>query len=354
MNRSVVVVGVRTLFGGWLTKGEPRGLRTYFRQRATNPGRPMATDDESPTHAVLETLIERAETTIEFQIETVSDLEDRAIRIYRGIVILTSVLVGGLSIVAESGGSIWRVVSINLVVGVVLLVVGFPVAIASTFRSSGLRAGITPDHVDVARAGNRDESLSTVLDEYAAQLEDNDDVLRTKAQLFTYTVLLGFDGLVFVSAGVLTALLVDSGPMLAYAVALTACALPLGVFASKVLAFPDLSGGRYLVGTVAVLVVPTVATVLAGRVAPETTVFVWTLVPLLLATLSLLERSTARFGFVGYFRALLALAVGSSLVPLLAPGRVQAVVRAVGSVEFSAFVLVSTGLLTVDYWMYHQ
>lgn len=312
----------------------------------------MGRDDEgTPTTSALEVVLERAETTIEYQLETVSEIEDRAIRIYRANLVLASLLLAGLSIAAETGGSAGRFLDLNIFAGMGLLVLGSTAVAATILDNSGLFAGIDLDDVDTAvRDGyDKHQSLSMLLSRYQRQLEFNDEALERKAWLLYLSIIVGFNGLVYVGVGVVDAFVVPLEIPFTYAILLSLCALPIAVFIAKVLSFPVHSGVRYLMWTGAVLAVPILMTVLQGRVFRGFVEFVWLPIPLYFLALSLVELATGRLGFAGYFLALLGLTVLTTVLGVLFPSRLVALLAVTEGVELSLFALVSSVLLVVDY-----
>lgn len=323
-------------------------------------------DDDTPTQAAVETLLEHTERTLEYQIDTLSDVDDKAIRVYRANVLFVSVLVGGVSIAARTDGPIRQVVNLNSVTGMALLV-GSLAAGALTYRSSDLEAGVSPDLISETAESARDEArtVHAVLDRYGTQIERNDAVLERNARLMTYTTIATVNGIAYVAAGTFVAFAVEPGTPFTYALLLSLAVLPVAVWTSKVLAFPDHSGHRFLAAAVAVLSVPVVATVLQGWVFAGETEHVWLLLALYVLVLGLLARVLDGFRYHSYFVALFALVMASTVAAVSPPGSTHpsllhwllsdglaGLLGAVGAIDLAVFVLVGTVLVVVDYRVY--
>jgi hypothetical protein len=164
----------------------------------------IAVQDTDATVPTLRRLTEQSEETLGYQIDTLSDIDDKALRIYRANILLLSVVIGGLSIAVQNNvPNLGHFISINTGFGVFFLIVSIASA-GVTYTSSDLLIGIPQSAiVDTLKENYTEKDILLRLSKgYAKWLNYNDDVLEENGVLITYTILFSVDSLAFLSSGV--------------------------------------------------------------------------------------------------------------------------------------------------------
>ncbi|WP_128477328.1 hypothetical protein [Halorussus pelagicus] len=325
--------------------------------------------NKSPSIAVLENVTEESEKSLEYQLETLADIDDKAIRVYRANILFLSIVIGVVSIaVKNEPTSVAHLINMNSVAGVLLLLGSLSTG-AITYRASDMQAGIGPEEIKQVLRDEHDEwkSRCLVLSKYQQYLDKNDDVLQTNAKWITYTTVLTIDAFAYVALGVFVASTVDASTPSIFAVVVAVLGFPVVVWISKILSFDSYSGGKYLLGSIVVVFPFLFAYVLFD--VPMLGCG-WVNVSLYFLTLSLLQRKTNWLSPRSYFLTLVVVSVLTvilvappELIPFVAapaetvltgvfPQRLDPLLTLVHPLDFALFVIAGGVLVTIDYWIY--
>ncbi|UPV72721.1 hypothetical protein M0R89_09185 [Halorussus limi] len=203
----------------------------------------IAVQDSDATVPALQELTEEAEETLTYQIDTITDIDDKALRIYRANILLLSVVIGALSIaVKNSIPDLSYFVSLNTGSGILLLLISIASA-GVTYTSSDLLIGIQKSAIaDTLREDyNKKDLLLRLSKGYGKWIDSNDAVIEKNGELITYTILLSVDALAFLSSGVfLAAVHMQELHLLSIRLILVVI-LPLSLLAIKLSVFPSTS-----------------------------------------------------------------------------------------------------------------
>lgn len=266
-------------------------------------------DDEGQLSTdVLQTTIEESEKTLEYQLDTLADIDDKALRIYRANVLFLSIVIGVVSIAVNSEPTaISHLINLNSVTGVVLLLGSLSTG-AITYRASNMEGGIGPDEIQRVLRDAQDEWKSSclVLSRYKQYLSRNDEVLEENAKWMTYTTILTINALAYLALGVFVTGVVDETTSPVFAVVIATLGFPLVVWISKILSFDRSPGWKYILGS-GLVVLPFVGT-FAFVDAPMVTRG-WLNVPLYFLLLSLVQNRLDVMSMRSYFLVLLAMSL---------------------------------------------
>lgn len=140
---------------------------------------------------------EEAQRTLDNQLQTLSDIDDKAARILRINLVLLSIILTGVSIAANSDGSppaesvLPALVNNYTIAGIVLLIFSTAVA-AITYTSSDVRGGMSGEALRsiLDNDFNDRENLEGIVESYARWIEHNYRTNVRNAPLGTLTLLL--------------------------------------------------------------------------------------------------------------------------------------------------------------------
>ncbi|MDQ2073526.1 hypothetical protein RBH20_13385 [Haloarcula sp. H-GB4] len=324
-------------------------------------------NEQPPTRDSLETILDQTNRTLDYQIDTLSDIDDKAIRIYRANILFLSIVIGLASVaVGNSSPDIDVLININSVIGVTLLI-GSLAAGAITYRASALQGGIDPREVDRAyyEKQRKRDSVSMIVNKNKEYISHNDSVLQDNGRFITYTTIITINALAYIAAGVFITGTVNNGTSDVIAVLPLLVSLPAVIIYSNVLSFPELAGGRHLLYT-GISILPTIIVTGAWVCFIEAHItYIWVAVPFYFLMFTV---SNVIYGYpkqVWFFSMIFILNLATAvlllspsalrlspshpaILAMLLPDSIFELLLLVHPVDFSLFVLVGALLLIID------
>ncbi|USZ68787.1 hypothetical protein NGM10_03390 [Halorussus salilacus] len=199
-------------------------------------------------------IAEEGRNTLEQQTRTLTDIDDKAIRIYRANVLLLSVIIGAMSLASDGAFSYFA--NLNSILGLLLLVVAIALA-GITYTSSNLEIGVT--HNDIRDAieddYNSKDLYFRLASGYADWIAENDDVLQENGDLMVYTIIVEVWALAYLSGGVVVTAIVNAETYFIFVHALLVCLCLAALFWNKIWLLESWSLPRYLKATGGLLAV---------------------------------------------------------------------------------------------------
>lgn len=179
-------------------------------------------EDDVDDAALLRIAREEAHRTVDSQLATLNDIDEKASRVLRLNLLLVSILVGGFSIATRGPGDATRVTG-ELATALwnpftrlgLASLVGSTIVAAVTYTASNVRTGMSGRDVQAMVTNDADEleNLEGLVLGYSRWIRDNFRTNTVNAPLGTVTVLLQTYSVVLVAAGAYHGLGTALGPV---------------------------------------------------------------------------------------------------------------------------------------------
>ncbi|WP_135851387.1 hypothetical protein [Halorussus salinus] len=208
-------------------------------------------DSEASPIAVREATKEGRK-TLEQQVSTLADIDEKAIRIYRADVLLLSVIIGAMSLASD--GSFSYFANLNSVSGLLLLIGAIALA-GVTYTYSDLEIGVTQNDIkDVVEDDYESDDLYLRLASgYAEWIDENGGVLESNGKLMICTIIVEIGALAYLSGGVIVTVVANTGLYFLFTHTLLVFLCLVALFWNKIIFLGSWSIRKYIVSFVSVL-----------------------------------------------------------------------------------------------------
>lgn len=208
-------------------------------------------DSEASPIAVREATKEGRK-TLEQQVSTLADIDEKAIRIYRADVLLLSVIIGAMSLASD--GSFSYFANLNSISGLLLLIGAIALA-GVTYTYSDLEIGVTQNDIkDVVEDDyEADDLYLRLASGYAEWIDENGGVLESNGKLMIYTIIVEIGALAYLSGGVIVTVVANTGLYFLFTHTLLVFLCLAALFWNKIIFLGSWSIRRYIVSFVCVL-----------------------------------------------------------------------------------------------------
>lgn len=154
-----------------------------------------------------ETTREELQTTFEYQVQRLREIDNKAIEILKANLLLFGLVVTGGSILVQTDLAVTFFLNIFVLTGVSLLLLSTALA-GVTYTSSNLRGGLDTDAIENAIAARQDDDEAAafenrLLRSYGRWIEYNARVTAVNDMFATVTVLLVIVAFVYITTGLL-------------------------------------------------------------------------------------------------------------------------------------------------------
>jgi len=328
-------------------------------------------DDDSkpenlPSKDALSVVLERTERTLDYQLDTLADIDDKAVKIYRANILFLSIVIGLASIAVRGNGNIQSLINLNSAAGIILILLSLAAG-AITYRASDMQGGIDPREIDRTFYEKQNErtSISMIVNKNKKYIEKNDTVLKKNGEYITYTTILTINALAYISMGIFVSGTVSENTPFVFALLSGLISIPIVVVYSNVLVFSDYPGSRHLIFSGLVLLVPIVLIIFQAMAFEGSVEYSFIMVPFYLLLLTIINIITGRPNVRSFFILSFVLSTLTAicyippgligirsdeaiLLTAVFPSPIISVINTVHPLDFALFILVGSLLMILD------